>query len=525
MSYFPFMIEVKGHKALVVGAGKSAKGKIRDLADFGADVTVVAPVISADVVKQGKNVNIERRVYRPGETKGYEIVVAATDNSAVNKQVAHDAARFGAICTVADDPLRGGFIFPSIIKKDRYAVAVSTDGKTPELAEKLKEVIEQAVPEKSDDIDALMGNTWKGLPTGNLRDGQKTRLADLAESTVEDGSSPDSNDQDDNGQENSEQASQADDDKAAEELTQDELSEKVSREENGAIKVASPDGRLSQAYADAVISALMAEGFRCQKVLFRESDNDTPVRLMESESGEIVITEIDDALLNGDVDIAVRRACDIPAELADQLTVAACLAREDARDVLVMRKGTDKSTAQNIAVMTPAEKVQMQRYLRSGKITLFRGNILELISMLKSGEFDAAVTDAAGFLRLHLAEDENLRYEVIPVEKSLPSAGQGIMAIEARKTGRAHDAVQALNDADTMAELLAEREFIRDTGAERRTETAAYAVLNNGMLMMKVMRFIGYRCVYFAGMTASDEGASLGKSLAVKVLKELNENR
>ena len=70
MAYFPFMIEVKGHKALVVGAGRSAAGKIRDLADFGADVTVVAPVISADVVKQGKSVHIERRVYRPGRDKG-----------------------------------------------------------------------------------------------------------------------------------------------------------------------------------------------------------------------------------------------------------------------------------------------------------------------------------------------------------------------------------------------------------------------------------------------------------------------
>ena len=64
MAFFPFMIEVEGHKALVVGAGQSAKDKIRTLTDFGADVTVVAPVISAEVVKQGKNIRIERFAYQ-----------------------------------------------------------------------------------------------------------------------------------------------------------------------------------------------------------------------------------------------------------------------------------------------------------------------------------------------------------------------------------------------------------------------------------------------------------------------------
>ena len=276
MAYFPFMIEVKGHKALVVGAGQSAKYKIRALSEFGADVTVVAPVISADVVKQGKNVRIERRVYRPGETKGYEIVVAATDNSAVNKQVAHDAARFGAICTVADDPLRGGFIFPAIIKKDNYSVAISTDGKSPLLAKRLKETIEDALPEKADDMVALLGNARKSITESEgTPEEHKQRLADLADAEVK--------------------TIEADKEETLEEKTA-----RISSEEGEVIRVGSRESRLAQAQTDTVISMLTAKGYVCEKVLFKTTGDKMLDRPLQEFGGKAVfVTEIEDALLNG----------------------------------------------------------------------------------------------------------------------------------------------------------------------------------------------------------------------------------
>lgn len=487
------MIEVKGHKALVVGAGQSAKYKIRALAEFGADVTVVAPVISADVVKQGKDVKIERRVYRPGETKGYEIVVAATDNSAVNKQVAHDAARFGAICTVADDPLRGGFIFPAIIKKDNYSVAISTDGKSPLLAKRLKETIEESLPEKADDMVALLGNARKGITdTPGTFEEHRKRLADLAES-----------------------------EEAAEEVkeeTPEEKSKRISSSEGEVIRVGSRESRLAQAQTDSVISLLTAKGYRCEKVLFKTTGDKMLDRPLQEFGGKAVfVTEIEDALLNGDIDIAVHSAKDMPAEIADTLTIAACLPREDARDVLVTRKGTDKRNIEIIGTSSLRRRVQIERFLTGGEIRVLRGNVPTRIQKLKDGEFDAIILAAAGLNRLKLMDDEELEYEYIEPEKSLPAAGQGIIAIESRNTGRAHDAATLLNDSSAMTSLTAEREFMKVIGAGCHEAVAAYSVLNAGKILMKVMKYIGNKCVYFAGSQDSDKGVELAGVLGGKI--------
>lgn len=493
MAYFPFMIEVKGHKAIVVGAGQQAKDKIRALTEFGADVTVVAPVISADVVKQQKEIKIERRVYRPGETKGYEIVVAATDNAAVNKQVAHDAARFGAICTVAGDPTRGGFVFPAIIKRDSYSVAVSTDGEDPSMAEKLKESIEAVLPDSiSDELD-FADDSIADIEASDSGDTVgRMRLADIG------GLDPAQEEE--------------------KEETNSEKAERASREEGSIIKVASLDSRLSQVQADQVISALLEQGLRCQKVLFREADSNKPVKIDEDEEGRnILITEIDEALINGDVDIAVRRAGDIPVKLADPLEITACLPREDARDVLVTRKGTDKTDISEIFAATTAEKVQIEKYLRAGDVKILKGDLLDTIRGLKDGECDAVVIDAAAFAKLHLADDEELSYEYIEVEKSLPAAGQGIVAIECRKTGNAHDIALGLNDEDAMKVLSAERKYMDGIDAEHMDMVAAYAVLNSGMMLMKVMKYLSMRCVYFAGAKPESEGLLLASSLADKV--------
>jgi len=116
-----------------------------------------------------------------------------------------------------------------------------------------------------------------------------------------------------------------------------------------------------------------------------------------------------------------------------------------------------------------------------------------------------------------LMEDEELQYEFIEPEKSLPAAGQGIIAIETRATGKAHDAAVLLNDDEAMTSLSAEREFMRVIGAGCHEAVAAYSVLIGGKIMMKVMKHIGGKCVYFAGTEESDKGLELAASLGEKI--------
>lgn len=513
MSYFPFMIEVEGHKALVVGAGQSAKDKIRALTDFGARVTVVAPVISADVVKQGKNIRIERRVYRPGETKGYEIVVAATDNPAVNKQVAHDAARFGAICSVSEDPGRGGFIFPQIIKRSSYSVAVCTDGMDSKLAAKLREKIEDAVPEKADEIAALFSKARKkldekehnGMETGA---GGRTRLADFTGTETE----PE-------GQtslfdilnKDSEEADDVRDTHASDDVRQDIKDFK----EGEVIRVGALQDRLSQVRAGVVISRLEAEGYKCSKIILEcagagKIDGDGT---MESTT----IMNAEDALMQNVIDIAVRGAGEVPENLPDVLAVDSCLARADARDVLVTKKGTGENEVEVIETDSPSRKAQIEKFLMTGEARVASEGIQVIINRLKAGETDAVVLAASDLEMLAVTSDEELECEYIDVEKSLPPAGQGITVLETRNAGKAHDAAVSLLDRDAMISLKAERRFMAEANAPADDEIAAYSAINGGKLFMKAMRKIRQKCVYFAGMDEPDNGEQLAVQIADKM--------
>lgn len=528
MAYFPFMIEVESHKALVVGAGQSAKEKIRSLTDFGADVTVVAPVISADVVKQGKNIKIERRVYRPGETKGYEIVVAATDNPAVNKQVAHDAARFGAICSVSGDPERGGFVFPQIIKRNMYSVAVCTEGMDSRLAAKLKEKIEDAVPEKADEIAALFSKARKKLDEQNKTGAEdagsvRTRLADIrdeansAKAAVTSGGSSVIQVHD-----GSEEHNRIDAEAGGADSIQPDLSETVSvmddSEEECVIRVGTLPDRLSQVRADAVISSLEAEGHTCSKVLFECPGTIGIGRLDESKDAEsTTIMNAEDALINKKIDLAVRRAAELPDSIPDVIDAARCLPREDARDVLVTKKGTDENEIEVIETDDPARKAQIEKFLRNGEARLSSEGIQVIINHIKSGEADAAILPASDLERLLFTEDDELECEYIDIDKSLPPVCQGITVLETRKSGKAYEAAAVLSDDAAEISLAAERSF---KAVERSSEDdviAAYSAINSRMLFMKVMKKTRQRCVYFSGMDEPKNAELLGKQLAEKI--------
>lgn len=526
MAYFPFMIEVEGHKALVVGAGQSAKEKIRALTDFGADVTVVAPVISADVVKQGKNIRIERRVYRPGETKGYEIVVAATDNPAVNKQVAHDAARFGAICSVAEDPERGGFIFPQIIKRKMYSVAVCTEGMDSKLAAKLKEKIEDAVPEKADEIAALFSKARKKLDEKNRGDtdeDSRMRLADFAEESDErsaDGISQNSADMSEAAVSEKESglSSASADTADASSDTSGEVSINNSIEESDVIRVGALPDRLSQVRAETVISGLEKEGYKCSMIMLECPGTIGISRLNGSaEAQSTTIMNAEDALINNEIDLAVRRAADIPYNIPDVIDAGSCLPREDARDVLVTKKGTGEKEVEIIETDRPSRKAQIEKFLKTGEARVSGEGIQVIINRLKAGETDAAVLAASDLERLLITEDDELECEYIDVEKSLPPACQGITVIETRRMGKAHEAASKLSDDAAEISLKAERSFMIDSDMSADDEAAAYSAINNRMLFMKVMKKIGQRCVYFAGMDEPDKAEALAEDLSGKI--------
>jgi len=147
-SYYMACLDLEGRSCLVVGAGPVGLEKASGLVECGARVAVVAPRAVAGFVA----LDVERleREYDPGDLEGRFLVVAATSNEELNRRVFADAEARGLLCNVADVPELCSFILPAVHREGSIAVAVSTGGASPALAQLLRNrIAAQVGPEEA----------------------------------------------------------------------------------------------------------------------------------------------------------------------------------------------------------------------------------------------------------------------------------------------------------------------------------------------------------------------------------------
>jgi len=184
------------------------------------------------------------------------------------------------------------------------------------------------------------------------------------------------------------------------------------------------------------------------------------------------VKEIEDALLDGRVDMAVHSAKDLPGLLPDGLIIAATLEREDPRDALLLRGADVKSFDAARAALGQRPRLGTSSVRRTAELRAvfpratfvpIRGNVDTRVRKLDAGECDALVLAAAGVKRLGL---EQRLSALIPTEICLPAPGQGIVAIEIADGSHAvvRDAVKRISDADAETALLAERAVVQTLG-------------------------------------------------------------
>jgi len=138
---YPVNLVVAGKPCLVVGGGQVAKRKVEGPLACGADVTVVAPSIDPAIEATSK----QERAYEPGEAARYRLVIAATDDPAVNRMVFEDADRAGVWINSADEPDNCTFTLPSVVRQGDVMVTVSTGGRSPALSAWLKKRLEEQI--------------------------------------------------------------------------------------------------------------------------------------------------------------------------------------------------------------------------------------------------------------------------------------------------------------------------------------------------------------------------------------------
>jgi siroheme synthase-like protein len=144
MQYFPVFLQLAGRPVVVFGGGAVAERKVKSLLQAGAEVTVVAPQLTKNLTAwaHDKRIKHRRRRYRPEDLTGFILVFAATNDEPTNARIAQEAEKLNLWVNVADRPQLCSFILPSVLTRGDLQVAVSTSGKSPALARKIREDLE-----------------------------------------------------------------------------------------------------------------------------------------------------------------------------------------------------------------------------------------------------------------------------------------------------------------------------------------------------------------------------------------------
>lgn len=158
MNLFPIFLKLRGRRCLVVGAGKIAEEKIEGLLQTGAEIHVVAPAATPRVreLARQKRITLHDRRFDAADLRNAFLVVAATSSTALHKKIYREAQRRRIFCNAVDDPPNCDFYYGSIVRRGAFQIAISTAGKSPALAQRIRKILEsQFGPEYEDWVAAL----------------------------------------------------------------------------------------------------------------------------------------------------------------------------------------------------------------------------------------------------------------------------------------------------------------------------------------------------------------------------------
>ncbi len=266
------------------------------------------------------------------------------------------------------------------------------------------------------------------------------------------------------------------------------------------ITVGSRGSRLALLQTELVVN-LLAEryphlSFRLKKIKTGGDINRT-ASLAELGGLGLFVKELEQALLSGEIDMAVHSLKDVPTELGAEFKLAAVPIRGDARDAFVSNSGEPLSRLpQGACVGTGSERraVQLKAFRPDIDIQPLRGNIDTRLNKLHSGKIDGIIVAAAAMLRM--GWDERIT-EYLPVEHFLPSVGQGALAIEIKAADREmSDLVSVVNYEPAWLSVRAERAFLSALGGGCHAPIAALGTVSGNTL-------------HIEGMVASRDGSRI----------------
>jgi hydroxymethylbilane synthase len=267
--------------------------------------------------------------------------------------------------------------------------------------------------------------------------------------------------------------------------------------ERALLRIGTRGSALALAQAAEVAAALAASDLELaapgaiETVVIRTTGDNVQDRPLYEIGGKAVFTkEIEEALLDGRIDLAAHSGKDLETFLPAGLVIAACLPREDPRDAFLSRHAGSIGALAHGAVLgtSSVRRTAQILYERPDlKVVPMRGNVDTRVKKFAAGEVDTAVLALAGLKRLGL---EGRATAIIPVEQMLPAPAQGAIALEIRADDvRKAGYVAAIDDAATSICVAAERAFLAVLGGDCRTPIAALARIEEGALKFRAAIF------------------------------------
>lgn len=248
------------------------------------------------------------------------------------------------------------------------------------------------------------------------------------------------------------------------------------------------------------------------------------VSLTEIGGRGVFTKELETALLEKQIDLAVHSLKDLPTILPESLQLAAVMKREDTRDALILRQDLNnnltsiKDLPQNAVIGTSSLRraSQLKHWRPDLQIKDVRGNVDTRLKKLDACDYDAILLAVAGLKRLNFESRISVHLDL---EEMLPQVGQGALGIETRKDdAETNDFVASLNHVETALAVAAERAFLRGLGGGCQFPIAAYAKIENDLLNLK-------------GLVATPDGAQIlrdklvgKKESAVQLGEQLAQN-
>src|SRR5580700_10771070 len=238
------------------------------------------------------------------------------------------------------------------------------------------------------------------------------------------------------------------------------------------------------------ISALLRErGHTVElEIIKTTGDKITDVALAKVGTKGMFTKEIEEALLENRIDLAVHSLKDLPTELAADFEIAAVTAREDARDVFCSAKfASIEALPQqaNVGTSSLRRQAQLMALRPDLRIHPLRGNVDKRLRKLESGDYDAIILAAAGLNRLGKTQ---LVRQVIPVEVMTPAAGQGALGIEIRNGDSATRSLLAfLDDAAARATTTCERALLNKLGGGCQVPIGAFAEIEGRRIRLNAL--------------------------------------